>query len=52
MCWSLIQKTSYLIPRKAKEKNYESCIRPIIEYCNIIYSNSIVAKLNLLGDVL
>ena len=52
MCWSLIQKTSILIPRKAKENNYESFIRPIIEYGNIIYSNSTITKLNLLGDVL
>ena len=46
-CVGLLQKTSFLIPRKNKEKNYESFIRPIFEYGNIIYSNSTITKLNL-----
>ena len=47
----LLQKTSFLIPRKAKEKIYESFIKPIIEYGNIIYSNSTITKLNLLDKL-
>ena len=50
-CVGLLQKTSFLIPRKAKEKNYESFIRPVFEYGNIIYSNSTITKLNLLDKL-
>ena len=50
-CVGLLQKTSFLIPRKAKEKIYESFIKPIIEYGNIIYSNSTITKLNLLDKL-
>ena len=50
-CVGLLQKISFLIPRKAKEKIYESFIKPIIEYGNIIYSNSTITKLNLLDKL-
>ena len=45
-CAGLLQKTSFLIPRKAKKIFFKSFIRPIIEYGNIIYSNSTITKLN------
>ena len=50
-CVGLLQKTSFLIPRKAKEKIDKSFIKPIIEYGNIIYSNSTITKLNLLDKL-
>ena len=50
-CVGHLQKTSFLIPQKAEEKNYESFIRSIIEYGNIICSNSTITKLNLLDKL-
>ena len=50
-CVGLLQKSSFLLPRKAKEQIYESFIRPIVEYGDILYNNSTLAKLTLLDKL-
>ena len=45
-CVNLLQKTSFVLPRKAKEERYDSCTRTIIENGNIIYNNSTITKLD------